>query len=1281
MYNYLTISAICLILLGFAHAQNTIHFDRFSVEDGLSHIKIKDVAQDADGFLWFATPDGLNRYDGYSFTRFRHEPEDPYSLPANSINTLFVDSAGTLWIGTFNGFCRYDPVLERFERFISPSDTSQSDQNSISAIGQDKKGNIWVAKGMGLYRVDLFSGTETLVSNAQKSDTSISSNMVHDIAPDPFSSGLWLATNSGVNYFDIEKNVALPVASAGRYLVDRDQYHLETQLLLEQIVRVTPPLASIGNVSNHADTSFYFSLNKPERVLLTMLGEGDKWRLYDSGRLLTSTGKEIWSAEIRKTRAAGGSPKNRLQLEFVDLPPGRYKLHYKSDESHSPGAWNSPSPKIPELWGIHLFRLTSKMEKELKRYLNQRFKPQITLSSYTTSIFADSLRDDKGRQRLWVATGAGVARLTLPLMTDTDSRYYQDEHTANKFLNEQTEVEHIMLPNLVPHKYGYYSVLDMHVAEKNNVTELWLATEGYGLIQLPIKSTSYGNARRYSNSLGNDYSLSSNILLSIGVDHLGNLWAGSENGLNKLNKRKLQFTHHKVSGNGEVIDKSFDHVQAVHIDKKSGDMLVATAAGGLSRSNRDSQKGQKYYSLASKTYSKEPLRIMAMAQHDSSSVLWLATAGNGLARYDPLKGRIDFNDKSQVHIPNSPFEVAYYRSLNTVIVDGKERVWFGTKRVGLLRVDLDSNEEIVDTYLYPMNIEQLSEIPESQKLPAREVWCIARDPYAEKPTLWIGMVGGNLSALDIDSGEFTHYKSYTPPISIGTNSKSITSLLFDKTGTLWIGTYSGGLNSYNRNSGMFEHLTVRKGLSNNMVQGILEDKKGNIWASTNDGLSVLTPKTGEIRTYDVNDGIQGNQFIRGSMVKAADGRLFFGGTNGLTSFYPDSLQENIMEPTIVLTDFRIFGKSVIRGDSLQNQRFRTDRSLTDTDKIKLSWSENFFSFNFVALDYTNPLKNEYAYMLEGFDASWIYCGDRRYASYTNLDPGSYTFRVKAANSDGVWNEKGVSVDIIIAPPFWKTWWFYLLAAIALAALAYVYHSYKLRQKVRELIAIERVRKKAAADFHDELGHKLTKISLFSEIVRQRLSESPAETVDYVKRINDISGGLYNGMRDFLWTLDPGKDSLYEALIRLKDFGDEFFDKSGIQFEVEGISEDTKAVELTMDWKRHLVLLFKEAMTNALKHSDGTAVLMRAAYTKGHFQLELIDDGCGQQRQNVAVMNGSHGNGTHASGKTGINGAHRKQVKGMGLKNMQFRAEQLGGVLEVLSNQEKSGTNVRFTAML
>ena len=912
-----------------------------------------------------------------------------------------------------------------------------------------------------------------------------------------------------------------------------------------------------------------------------MLGEGDRWRLYDYGRLLTATGKEIWAPNNRKTRAAGGSPKNRLQLEFLDLPPGRYKLHYRSDESHSPGSWNSPSPKLAELWGIHLFRLTGKMERELKRYKNQVFKPRATINNFISKLYADTLRDASGRQRLWVATGAGIARLTLPLTSDPQSRYYQSKQAANKYLNEQTKVEHITLPDLVENKYGYYGVRDMLVSQRNKAPELWLATSSDGLIQLPMDPSLSGEAKRDTNSIGNDYSLSSNFLLSIGVDHLGNLWVGSEDGLNKLNKRKLQFTHHRESHPGKITDKSFDHVQAIHVDKTKGDVLVATAGGGFSRMTAEQNTKSRYFPLSAKTYSREPLRIKSIAQQDSSSILWFATSGNGFARYNASTGKVDFTIETFVRMPNAIEQMVLHRNLNSALMDGKNRIWFGTNSVGLLRVDLNEDQQVTDRYLYPLKIEQFDSLPESKKLPASEVWCIARDPFAKKPTLWIGMVGGNLSSLDIESGDFINYKSYAPSSPSGTNSKSITSLLFDKSGKLWIGTYSGGLNSFDRLTSLFEHFTVRKGLSNNMVQGLLEDEKGNIWASTNDGLSVLYPETDEIRTYDVNDGIQGNQFIRSSSAKASDGRLFFGGTNGLTSFYPDSLKENTMKPTIVLTDFRIFGKSVIRGDSLQDRRFQGNRALTETDEIKLSWSENFFSFNFVALDYTNPLKNEYAYKLDGFDNNWIYCGDRRFASYTNLDPGNYTFRVKAANSDGVWNEEGVAVDIIIAPPFWKTWWFYLFAALALAALAYGYHSYKLRQKVRELIAIERVRKKAAADFHDELGHKLTKISLFSEIVRSRLSESPDETVDYVKRINDISGGLYNGMRDFLWTLDPGKDSLYAALIRLKDFGDEFFDKSGIQFEVEGISEDTKNVELTMDWKRHLVLLFKEAMTNAL----------------------------------------------------------------------------------------------------
>ena len=321
----------------------------------------------------------------------------------------------------------------------------------------------------------------------------------------------------------------------------------------------------------------------------------------------------------------------------------------------------------------------------------------------------------------------------------------------------------------------------------------------------------------------------------------------------------------------------------------------------------------------------------------------------------------------------------------------------------------------------------------------------------------------------------------------------------------------------------------------------------------------------------------------------------------------------------------------------------------ETKSIELDYSDNFFSFEFVALDYTNSARNQYAYQLEGFDADWIYCNDRRYAGYTNLDPGSYTFRVKACNSDGIWNESGLAIDIHITPPFWQTWWFYFVSSILILGCGWLVHSYRVQVKVREMQQIERVRKKAAADFHDEMGHKLTKISLFSEIVMQRLNGSSPETAEYVDRINDISGSLYHGMRDFLWTLDPTKDSLFEVAIKLKDFGDEFFNGTGVHFRAIGIDATLKQFTLTMDWKRHLLLIFKEGMNNTLRHSNCQNATLLFRLQDDLLHVELVDDGKG----------------------FGI-----QKNDGNGIRNMKNRAAKLGSQLEIFQTNGH-GTTIKF----
>ncbi|MEZ4904119.1 MAG: triple tyrosine motif-containing protein [Spirosomataceae bacterium] len=374
--------------------------------------------------------------------------------------------------------------------------------------------------------------------------------------------------------------------------------------------------------------------------------------------------------------------------------------------------------------------------------------------------------------------------------------------------------------------------------------------------------------------------------------------------------------------------------------------------------------------------------------------------------------------------------------------------------------------------------------------------------------------------------------------------------------------------------------------------------------------------------------------------------LFLGGNSMLLSLYPNQLATNLHLPKIALTSFKKFEKSVLDIDSL----------LAKNQPIELDYNQNFFSFEWAALDYTNPSHNQFAYRLEGFDKNWIYIGTRRFIDFTNLNPGRYTLWIKAANNEGLWNEKGIfRLSLIIHPPFWQTWWFYVLLALIIMTLTKLLYDYR----VRHLLAVERatleenerVRKLAAQDLHDEFGNTLTRISLLTELIRNRMNgQATTETGELLTKISDNANRMYQGTKDFIWAINPEHDRLYEIAVRLKDFGDDIFDKTGTKFSVEGLTEQLRAVTLLTGQSRHLVLLFKEAMSNTLKHAQATE-------SKLSFGLEGYDL-CIRWQDN---------------GK-GFNPHQNKQ--GNGLANIQTRAEKIGGDI-FFQYQDGTGMEVIF----
>ncbi|MCK5738832.1 hypothetical protein KAH55_06610, partial [bacterium] len=509
--------------------------------------------------------------------------------------------------------------------------------------------------------------------------------------------------------------------------------------------------------------------------------------------------------------------------------------------------------------------------------------------------------------------------------------------------------------------------------------------------------------------------------------------------------------------------------------------------------------------------------------------------------------------------------------------------------------------------------------------------------------LWIAVYGLGCVVFDPVSGKVVHMLVNDRDLP----DDRILSITFDPINPEWVWfSTASGLIRYTIESGEIQHYTVKDGLPNNMVYGALPDETGILWLSTNKGLSRFDPTMETFTNYDANDGLQSNEFNWGAHYRSENGEMFFGGINGMNAFFPDQLATVTNAPPIVITSITVFDVEL---PGIHPPFYKP---------LKLSYRDNFFSIEFAALDFTNPAKNQYAYQLEGSDTRWNPNGARNYVSYTNLPPGNYVFRVIGCNADGVWNHTGVGIPIIIIPPFYKTPLFYLIVVALLIFTGFLLYRWRLQQHVKRSVEIERIREKArervrqavATDFHDELGQDMTRISLFCEIVKRNLTDVEPEILTYIEKISQAAHHLSSTTRDFIWTLDPEFDSLYEFAIHLRDYGEDFYDGTGIAFYMASFDEAWHHLSLPMKWRRHLTLIFKEAMNNALKHAKCDSVTMSLGVQERAISIALADNGKGEKKKEFSSGNG------------------------FGLKNMQRRADSIGGKLTI-SNAEQGGWRV------
>lgn len=759
------------------------------------------------------------------------------------------------------------------------------------------------------------------------------------------------------------------------------------------------------------------------------------------------------------------------------------------------------------------------------------------------------------------------------------------------------------------------------------------------------------NARLYQHSKENRHSLPSNSILSLYRSKDGVLWIGTQDGLAKLEKEENEFEllRNQPEKKNTLSD---NHIKGIVEDERE-QLWIATTKG----LNVYDRQTKGYYTFNHQPDNKHSLSsdYLLSLNLDKEKTLWVGTKGGGLNQL--------------VWEKDKPLSTAYFKrhNLNNAniqyILDDGNVLWLGTGGRGLIRFEKSTGK--AQHYLMKTDGSGPNHT---------HIYHVFNDSYGN---YWLGTATGGINLFDPKNERFLYIRnSEENPNSLANNL--VLCFFEDGKKQLWIGT-AGGLSKLkiplekglfekfrdkNNISGfdLFENYGRKNGFPNEVIYGILEDNNGFFWLSTNEGLVKFNPQTEAVeKIYHSSDGLQGNEHNQNAYFKNPKGELFFGGVNGLSFFHPDNLKGNTFVPPVQITEFRLYNEIVpLESDGL-DAGFQLAATPFATKVIQLDYHQKVISFGFSALSYINSEKNEYLYKLEGFDADWLPAGENRLATYTNLDPGEYVFRVKAANNDGLWNEKGTSLKLIISPPWWRTLWAYLFYALMFLLAIFTYVRLRIRATTRTLrqkAEIEKARteereifrQQSARDFHDEAGNKITKINLLTELAK-RESKNDTKRQEYLDSIEQNTKKLAAGMRDFIWTMDSGKDTLYDTAVRLQEFGESLFSLTNSRFTVSGLETGLQKIKISMQMRRTLLLIFKEAMNNCAKYANASEICLSFTLQNNSLEIKLEDNGCGFDINNTNTQ------------------------KGYGLKNMGQRAKQINAELTVYSEKGK-GTVVR-----
>jgi ligand-binding sensor domain-containing protein/signal transduction histidine kinase len=736
-----------------------------------------------------------------------------------------------------------------------------------------------------------------------------------------------------------------------------------------------------------------------------------------------------------------------------------------------------------------------------------------------TSLSNDMVEDVfiDSKNRLWISTRNGL-NLWVP-ESRTFKRFEYDKDVSG--------------PSIRAH------FLDIVEDRKGN---LWIASLGRGLFRFIPENIDKGTMNNYSHNAKNPHSISGDRILSLYVDSYDRLWIGTENkGLNLWDEEKKIFWKYQK----DVYNPSGLNNNSIYaiFEDQTGIYWIGTFAGGINVLKYNSDAILYYRNLPGAPESLTHNSV-TFFKEDHLERIWIGTDGGGLNLFDAASGRFQ-----SFHSGNSNLNSD---AVLTIIEDSHDRLWIGTWAGGLNR-------------FYPGTGRFQPFTTQNSNIQENNIFLVTED---KKGRLWLGSFQSGLIEFNPSTNQFVNYTTQNSGLShdlvvdvevspeeylyIGTyygfnifnpetgefktyiydpgnkeslSNNAINDILVENDTTVWIATFDG-LNRFNPKRNIFTRFYEKDGLPDNVIKACVFDNSGYLWLSTNKGLGRFDPRSKQCKIFNKADGLQSNEFNFRSALRTRDGRIFLGGRKGFNVLYPEKIVENKNVPRVLITDFYIFNKPVKIGSPASPLK----NHISEIDQMTLSYRQSVFTFGFAVMDFTVPEKNRYSFRMEGFEKEWNEVGTQRTATYTNLGPGKYTFRVKGSNNDGIWNQAGASIQITITPPFWKSSWFQAIISVMIISLLFL--GYKVRttrirnlnleleQRIKERTAeLESTNKELEAFSHSvshDLRAPLRSMNGFSEILLENYGDKvDSDGRKYLQRIRLASERMGHLIDDLL----------------------------------------------------------------------------------------------------------------------------------------------------------------------